>query len=317
MSEQDMGHTGTDERESGPKSNNWYFTPDGEKRGYIQPGELKELWFHTGTRCNLSCAFCLEGSSPSDKRLAPLKFIDVKPYIDNAVAMGVEQFSFTGGEPFLVKDIIDILDYASRYKPVLVLTNGTDPLLKRLKKLVKLLDNAHPISLRVSFDHLDPSKHDAQRGKGNFNKALAGLRALHQHGFHISIARHMDQDEDSDAINLGFKRLFALNGLPQDLLIVAFPDFLAPGALPHVPHISQHCMTEYHNEQSRNKFMCHSSKMLVKREGKMKIYACTLVDDDLEYELGDDLIQAQKQQISMKHHRCYSCFNYGSSCSER
>lgn len=299
------------------RSGDWYVTPDGENRGYIQPGELKELWFHTGTRCNLSCDFCLEGSSPADKRLAPLKFVDVKPYIDQALTMGVEQFSFTGGEPFLVKDIIEIVDYASQHKPVLVLTNGTEPLLKRLKKLTQLANNPYPISLRVSFDHLDPASHDAQRGKGQFNKALAGLRALHQQGFHISIARHITPGENKAAIDQGFGALFALNGLPRDMLIVAFPDFLTPGALPHVPHISDKCMTKYHTEQSRSQFMCHSSKMLVKRDGAMKIYACTLVDDDLEYELGDDLAQAQSQKISMKHHRCYSCFAFGSSCSER
>ena len=39
-------------------------TPDGEPRGYIQPHALRELWFHTGTACNLSCPFCLEGSKP-------------------------------------------------------------------------------------------------------------------------------------------------------------------------------------------------------------------------------------------------------------
>ena len=40
-------------------SDNWLYTPKGEKRGYIQPHTLKELWFHTGTACNLSCPFCL------------------------------------------------------------------------------------------------------------------------------------------------------------------------------------------------------------------------------------------------------------------
>ncbi|NRA60922.1 MAG: radical SAM protein [Psychrobium sp.] len=299
------------------KSNDWYVTPNNEPRGYIEPGALQELWFHTGTRCNLACDFCLEGSSPSDKRLAAPKFEEVKPYIDQALIMGVQQFSFTGGEPFLVKDIIKMIDYASSHKPVLILSNGTEPLFKRLEQLRGLLNNKHPISVRISFDHLDPSSHDAQRGQGNFAKALSGLKALHQAGFHVSIARHMKDGEDKAAIDNGFSQLFVLNGLPSDLNIVAFPDFLVPGSLPHVPHISEHCMTHYQDLTSRAQFMCHSSKMVVKHDGKMQIYACTLVDDDLEYNLGDDLVIAQQQRISMKHHRCYSCFAYGSSCSER
>lgn len=299
------------------KSLSWYFTKSGDHRGYIQPGKLKELWFHTGTRCNLGCDFCLEGASPSSKRLDAPKIAEVKPYIEQAVAMGVEKFSFTGGEPFLVKDIIKILDYASQYRPVLVLTNGTEPLLKRLDALSKLRVNPHPIALRVSLDKLNPASHDAHRGQGAFARALAGLKALYRKGFHISIARQMETGEDSVAIERGFRELFSLNGLPQDLTIVAFPDFLPPGAHPDLPEISEHCMTHYQSAASRAQFMCHFSKMIVKRHGKMQVYACTLVDDDPDYEISGDLYACQTERISMKHHRCYSCFMYGSSCSEK
>ncbi|MBE1276624.1 radical SAM protein [Enterovibrio baiacu] len=297
------------------KSDAWWTTPTDEPRGYIQPGDLKELWFHTGTRCNLECEFCLEGSSPSDKRLGNPTLEEVRPIIDEALEMGVEKFSFTGGEPFLVKEIIEILDYASLHRPVLVLTNGTEPLMKRLEKLTELSTNPFPISLRISLDHLDADSHDAHRGKGNFAKAVAGMRALHSRGFAVSVARHMEEGESTERIEHGFKQLFVLNGLPEELPMVAFPDFLAPGSLPNVPHISEHCMTHYQSEESRQDFMCHYSKMVVKREGQMKVYACTLVDDDLEYELGNSLSESQTQRISMKHHRCYSCFAFGSSCS--
>ncbi|NQY65944.1 MAG: radical SAM protein [Alteromonadaceae bacterium] len=299
------------------KSNDWHVTSGGEPRGYIQPGQLTELWFHTGTRCNLDCEFCLEGSSPGDKRLGSPTLDEIKPFIDQAINMGVEQFSFTGGEPFLVKDIIKMLDYASQHKPVLVLTNGTSPLFKRLDKLSLLVNNPYPISLRISLDHPDPERHDLYRGIGSFEKSIAGMRALHQLGFHISLARQMEKNEDKEQVEQDFRDLLNLNGLPDDLTIIAFPDFLTPGSLPDVPEISEHCMTHYQNEESRTRFMCSSSKMVVKRNGLMKIYACTLVDDDLEYELGGDLKSSQQQKISMKHHRCYSCFNYGASCSER
>ncbi len=299
------------------KSLRWYFTKYGDPRGYIQPGKLKELWFHTGTRCNLGCDFCLEGASPNSTRLNAPKMAEVKPYIDQALAMGVEKFSFTGGEPFLVKDIIKILDYASQYRPVLVLTNGTEPLLKRLHALSQLRDNPNPIALRISLDKLNPASHDAHRGQGTFARALAGLKAAHQKGFPISIARQMEKGEDSLAIERGFRELFRLNGLPQDLSIVSFPDFLAPGAHPDLPEISENCMTHYQSQESRAQFMCHFSKMIVKRNGKLQIYACTLVDDDPEYEMSGNLADCQKERISMKHHRCYSCFKYGSSCSEK
>jgi len=298
------------------RSQAWHFTPDGQPRGYIDPHALKELWFHTGTRCNLECGFCLEGSGPADKRLEAPKLAEVRPYIEEALALGVEQFSFTGGEPFLIKDMIAILDYASRRRPCLVLTNGTDPLLKRLPALLPLRANAHPVSLRVSLDFSDPERHDAGRGQGNFAKALAAMKRLHEEGFPVSVARHQQPDEDPHQVERAFRQLLLLNGLPGDLTIVAFPDFLPPGALPSVPQISTQCMTRYHDDAGRRSFMCAFSKMVVKQRGQMRVYACTLVDDDPEYCLGTTLRESLEHRISMKHHRCYSCFAYGASCSE-
>lgn len=72
----------------------WLKTPKGDPRGYIDTLQLKELWFHTGTNCNLSCPFCLEGSKPGDNRLNKVTLDDVKPFIDEALDLGVEQFSF-------------------------------------------------------------------------------------------------------------------------------------------------------------------------------------------------------------------------------
>ena len=297
--------------------NEWLYTPSGESRGYIQPHALTELWFHTGTKCNLACDFCLEGSSPSDKRLATPKLADIKPYIDEALTLGVEQFSFTGGEPFLAKDIIDILAYASQFKPCLVLTNGTDPLIKRFDALCALqAKQQHPVSFRVSIDSHDEKTHDQGRGEGTFAKAFIGMRMLHNQGFNVSLARHIANDENTPVVEQHYQNLFALNGLPSSTHIVAFPDFLPPGALPNVPHITTSCMTTYQNETQRKGYMCANSKMIIKKDDQMQVYACTLVDDDEDYFLSTSLTESMTQKINLKHHRCYSCFAHGASCSE-
>ena len=56
--------------------------------------------------------------------------------------------------------------------------------------------------------------------------------------------------------------------------------------------------------------------MIVKRKGRMRVYACTLVDDDPAYDLGGTLEESMQHRILLHHHRCYSCFAFGSSCSE-
>jgi organic radical activating enzyme len=283
---------------------------------WILPHALDELWFHTGTACNLDCPFCLEGSRPGDTRLERITLADVRPLIDAAVNLGVRQFSFTGGEPFVVKDMVAILEYAARLRPCLVLTNGTAPVVRRLTQIRKLIGTAHPVAFRVSLDYADESLHDAGRGAGNFRLALQGLRLLHKAGFKVSLARQMQAGRAEPDVDREFRQLLSAEGLPADLGIVAFPDFGAPGEQRTVPRITDDCMRQFQTEVTRRAFMCAFSKMAVKQAGKMRIYACTLVDDDARFDQGDSLAAALGTRVLLQHHRCYSCFKYGSSCSE-
>jgi sulfatase maturation enzyme AslB (radical SAM superfamily) len=294
----------------------WLHDPLGNPRGYIQPRSLNELWFHTGTVCNLRCSFCLEGSKPGDNRLNPLTLTDVQPFIMEALSIGTQQFSFTGGEPFVIPEMVSILDYALDHNPCLVLTNATEPLLNRLHLLAPLSEKPFPLALRISLDHPDPEKHDAFRGPGNFDLALKTMGELHRRGFKLSIARQGADGEDPDTVNRAYRPSFRKAGLPEDLHIVAFPELHEPGSHPDVPYITESCMTTYKSEQTRNEMMCSFSKMVVKQNGRMRIYACTLVDDDPDYDFGSSLTDAMSVRVMLKHHRCYTCFANGASCSE-
>lgn len=298
------------------RDNNWLFSSKGEKRGYIQPQLLHELWFHTGTSCNLRCPFCLEGSKPGDDRLQFLTLDDAKRFIDEAVEMGVDKFSFTGGEPFVNPHFVSILDYALNVKPCLLLTNATEPLMNQFAQIIPLNDKPFPLNFRVSLDHPDPQKHDESRGKGNFKKALDTLGRLHREGFGVSIARHMLEGEDSAAVDKAYAPYFRQAGVPLDITIIKFPEFHKPGSMPDVPEITESCMTNYLTAAQRDGFMCNYSKMIVKQNGECGVYACTLVDDDNDYNLGRTLKEAMTERVMLKHHRCYSCFAYGASCSE-
>ena len=106
-------------------------------------------------------------------------------------------------------------------------------------------------------------------------------------------------------------------GYEGEIRIVAFPDFAIPGSHPEVPVVTEDCMTRYQTEDTRREFMCAFSKMVIKVNGRMRVYACTLVDDDPRYDQGSNLRSAMQQRVMLAHHRCYSCFAFGSSCSER
>ncbi len=183
-----MSHNPTEEIPLHLDTPEWRFDPEGFPRGYIQPQRLDELWFHTGTVCNLSCSFCLEGSMPGNNRLEPMTLEDVKPFIREARTLGVKQFSFTGGEPLVIPEMISILDYALNHAPCLVLTNATEPLLNRFQQIMPLLNKPFPLHFRVSLDHPDPAAHDRFRGRGNFELSLKVMEKLHRCGFAVSIA---------------------------------------------------------------------------------------------------------------------------------
>ncbi len=294
----------------------WLFTPDGEPRGYIESEALTELWFHTGTNCNLSCPFCLEGSKPGDDRIQFITLEEAKPFIEEALEMGVKKFSFTGGEPFVNPHFMEILDCVLGHRPCLVLTNGTEPLRNRMADILKLRQKPNPLAFRISLDHPDPVKHDESRGKGNFRMALRTLGLLHAEGFGVSIARLMEPEEGVEAIDRSYAPLLTEAGLPTDLLIVKFPDFLRPGSIADVPDVTDNCMRSYTTAAQRTRYMCGFSRMVVKKNGRCGVYACTLVDDDEQFDLGDTLRESLDVRIRLKHHRCYSCFACGSTCSE-
>ena len=290
----------------------WLNTSDGERRGYIDPRRLRELWFHTGTVCNLQCPDCFEHSAPGDQRLEAVSLGDARPFIDEAVKLGVEKFSFTGGEPFVVKDTTRILDYALEFRPCLVLTNGTQPLRNRLHEIIPLAEKPNPLSFRVSLDYPDRMHHDALRGKGMFDLALDSLGKLHRAGFHVSVARRRNEGEDTAAVDAAYRPFFTAADLPEDTPVIAFPNL----AMADTPEITENCMTTHHTPESCEKFMCAFSRMAVKQEGRIRVYACTLVDDNSYYDLGSSLSETANTRVQLEHPRCFACFAGGASCSE-
>ena len=188
--------------------------------------------------------------------------------------------------------------------------------MNRLQAVIPLREKPHQLNFRVSLDSCVPEEHDKFRGKGNFSLSLKVLSRLNQEGFKVSVARLSHADEDTQSVNRAYADVFAAAGLPSDTHLVVFPDFHRPDSRPDVPHITENCMTTYMTQETRSAMMCGFSKMVVKKNGKTGVYACTLVDDDDDYNLGSSLAEAMKFRVMLRHHRCFSCFSNGASCSE-
>lgn len=146
--------------------------------------QLTTLWFQvTGLLCNLECTHCLVDSSPKNRSMAFLDREAIRGYLDEAEDLGIREIYFTGGEPFLHKEMVEILEDTLARFPASVLTNGTlitERLARRLGDLAAA--SRYSLEIRVSMDHPRAAQNDAVRGEGAFAKALRAVLRLQDAG---------------------------------------------------------------------------------------------------------------------------------------
>jgi AdoMet-dependent heme synthase len=145
---------------------------------------LRTLWFQvTGTRCNLACRHCFNSSGPRDPWLGSLDIGTVRRYIAEAEAVGVQEFYFTGGEPFLHPDLLRMVEEALAVAPVTILTNGTLIDQAMATRVTRIAASAlYSLEIRISLDGPTAEENDAVRGHGSFAAALRAVRLLADHG---------------------------------------------------------------------------------------------------------------------------------------
>lgn len=295
-------------------------TATGEERAWVSMGRLRTLWFNTGTLCNLACPHCYIESSPRNDRLAYLTAAEAAGYLDEIEreGLGTEVIGFTGGEPFLNRELEAMLGKAlERGFRVLVLTNAMKPMVRAQRWLLGLRrGHGDRLGLRVSLDHYAAPVHDGERGPGSWDAALAGLRWLHGAGFPISIATRRLSGEDEAAMRAGFARLFASLGLALDAddpeMLVVFPEMDGDA---DVPEITTRCWGLL--GRSPESLMCAGSRMVVKRKGAAApvVVACTLIPYDRRFEMGRSLVEAAAP-VSLSHPHCARfCVLGGGSCA--
>ncbi|MCR4289960.1 MAG: radical SAM protein, partial [Candidatus Scalindua sp.] len=152
---------------------------------FIHADKLNELWIHTNNSCNLTCSHCLVNSSPNEDR--GLSTESIKNIIDEAAVLGTSRFYFTGGEPFMRKDIFELIDYVCNQKEseLIILTNGTllkGETIEKLQKFDKKL-----LKIQISLDGSKPEINDPLRGKGSFNLIVEGIKNIVGAGYSPTI----------------------------------------------------------------------------------------------------------------------------------
>ena len=294
-------------------------TAKGEPRASVPMTALRALWFNTGSLCNIACTNCYIESTPSNDRLVYLGADEVRTYLDEVAREGwpVEEIGFTGGEPFLNRDLPQMLAEAlARGYRVLVLTNAMKPMQRYRDELLAVRPHASALTFRVSLDHYEREAHEEVRGAGTWAPAMAGLRWLAASGFNLAVAGRALWPEREDALRAGFARVFAAEGIPVDAFdpgrLVLFPEM---NVLSDVPEITTRCWQILDVDPST--MMCASSRMILKRKGEAApvVVPCTLLPYDAAFELGSRLGEAVGP-VKLNHPFCAQfCVLGGGSCS--
>jgi uncharacterized Fe-S cluster-containing radical SAM superfamily protein len=295
-------------------------TAKGERRAHVALARLDTLWLNTGSLCNLACTNCYIESSPTNDRLAYLSAEEAAAYLDEVARDGwpVKEIGFTGGEPFMNRDIIAMLaDALDRGHRVLVLTNAMRPMMKVAEPLLALRRrHGARLALRVSLDHWGPEMHERERGPNSWAPAIAGLDWLAANGFAPRVASRLMWGESEAEARAGFRALFAARGLAIDAddpaALVLFPEM---DARLDVPEITEACWGIL--GVSPDAMMCATSRMVVKRKGAEKpvVLPCTLLPYDAAFEMGTRLADA-REPVALNHPHCARfCVLGGASCS--
>jgi uncharacterized Fe-S cluster-containing radical SAM superfamily protein len=298
-----------------------FVTAKGETRAQVALTALETLWINTGTHCNITCAHCYIESSPRNDALAYISAAEVAMFLHEAQAseLPLREVGFTGGEPFMNPDFLEMLeDTLRRGFHALVLTNAMKPMMNQAAGLQAL--HAHygdKLTIRVSLDHPDPTIHDAERGAGSFERTLEGLRFLAKHGFRLHIAgRAAFGAGDQAKLRADFAALFVAHGIPvmasDPVALMLFPEMDASA---DVPEITTACWGIL--GKSPDSLMCASARMVVKRKGAARpaVLACTLLAYDPQFELGATLAEASRP-VALNHPHCAKfCVLGGAACS--
>jgi MoaA/NifB/PqqE/SkfB family radical SAM enzyme len=189
-------------------------------------GRAPRLGFHLTDRCQLDCQHCLRDPEKTARDLPFDLFIRI---LDQGRTLyGIRSVSFTGGEPTLHPQFLDIVRaVAERQQTWDMVTNG-----RRLPWVLEAISREPELraSLRllsVSLDGAERETHDEIRGAGSYAEVMQAISSAVAHGvpFGIQCALHRKNVHELErlgllAAQLGAKHVsFALlqpTGTPHD-----------------------------------------------------------------------------------------------------
>jgi sulfatase maturation enzyme AslB (radical SAM superfamily) len=279
----------------------------------VELRHLDNLWIQvSGTRCNIECRHCFNNSGPRETAFGFMTSDTVSRAIASASARGVREIYFTGGEPFLHPQLLEMVACALTVAPTTVLTNGmliSDRIADSLAALA--IEARYSLEVRVSLDGYTEEMNDAIRGHGVFRLALAGAVRLARRNLLplITIVRTW-VDQDELATLAAFTRVLKDAGCDRPRIKV-LPALPLGRELTRVAGLQRdECVTTAMLEDfDRDLLMCSNSRLVTDRG----VWVCPLLVEEPDARLGTTLDEAASS-YELQHQTCVTCWRYGTIC---
>ena len=274
---------------------------------------LDTLWFQVaGTLCNLQCTHCFISCSPTNQSHGMLTLPDVRRRLEEAAALGVREYYFTGGEPFMNPEMLPILEETLRQGPASVLTNGLLLTPERCRRLRELADESeYSLDLRVSIDGYSAESNDPIRGAGTYERILQGIRNLADAGVN-PVVTVTEACEDA-ASAAGRERLLAwMRGVglsrPRLKILSLFRIGAEAGRLRSYRPAETLAGRDL-SEEDLDRLQCSSCRMVTSQG----VYVCPILLDEPSARMGESLAETLRP-FPLRYAACYTCHEFGVTC---
>jgi molybdenum cofactor biosynthesis enzyme MoaA len=274
---------------------------------------LDTVWFQVaGTLCNLACTHCFISCSPTNRSHGMMTREEVRGFLEEARSLGVNDYYFTGGEPFLNRDLLGILEDTLRIGPATVLSNGTLVGEDRARALAALqAGSRYSLEVRVSLDGLSPETNDPIRGEGTFDAAMRGVRELGRAGLDpiLTAAQTWSDAEDAER-RASFHRFLKEQGFARPRVKILSLFRLGKEVRRTRGYTAQELLTEEHLRGfDPRKLQCSTSRMVTNRG----VYVCPILIDAPDARLGSTLRESLRS-FPLAHGACHTCWATGVTC---
>ena len=274
---------------------------------------LDTLWFQVaGTICNLKCTHCFISCSPTNHSHEMLTLAQVRERLAEAVPLGVREYYFTGGEPFLNPEIFPILEETLRQGPASVLTNGMFLTPERCRRLRELFDGSeYSLDLRVSIDGYTAEVNDPIRGAGTFEKILRGIANLADSGVNpvVTVTEACDGAGTVEGRGRFLDWMRSIGIARPRLKVLSLFRIGAEEQRLRAYESWESLRGRQLTGEEAEKLQCSSCRMVTSRG----VYVCPILIDEPRARMGETLGETLRP-FELRYAACFTCHEYGVTC---